>query len=87
MLTSGSVADCPCAGERVESLSAGHLIAGKGHDSDKIVEQAHRQRHLVENACVRIRQWGRIATRYARRLAFFAAAVNFRCLFLWLDVL
>jgi len=41
----------------------------------------------VENACACIRQWSNIATRYVRRLAFFAAAVNFRCLFLWLDVL
>jgi len=51
----------------------------------------YRQRHLVENAFAHIKQWRGIATRYARRLAFFAAsfaaAVNFRCLFLWLDVL
>jgi len=41
----------------------------------------------VENACAYIKQWRGIATRYARRLASFAAAVNFCCLFPWLDVL
>jgi len=41
----------------------------------------------VENAFAHIKQWRGIATRYAKRLASFAAAVNFRCLFLWLDVL
>jgi len=95
----------------MEGLSAGHLIADKGYDSDKVVEQAkkqgmqvhipsrknrknpreydkhlYRQRHLVENAFAHIKQWRGIATRYAKRLASFAAAVNFRCLFLWLDV-
>jgi len=41
----------------------------------------------VGNAFAHIKQCRGIATRYARRLASFAAAVNFRCLFLWLDVL
>jgi len=43
MVTSGNVADCSCAEERMEGLSAGHPIADKGHDSDKVVEQAKKQ--------------------------------------------
>jgi len=35
MLTSDNVADCPCAAERMEGLSAEHLIADKGHNKPK----------------------------------------------------
>lgn len=45
----------------------------------------YRQRHLVENAFLRIKQWRGIATRYAKRLSSFLAAVQIRCLVLWLE--
>jgi len=66
-----------------------HIPARKNRKNPREYDKhLHRQCHLAENACTRIRQWRGIATRYARRLASFAAAVNFRCrLFLWLDVL
>ena|ERR1043166_2406423 len=46
----------------------------------------YRHRHLVENAFLKIKQWRGIATRYAKRLASFVAAVQIRCLTLWLAI-
>jgi len=46
----------------------------------------YRQRHLVENAFARIKQWRGIATRYAKNVASFATVINIRCLFLWLNI-
>jgi transposase len=46
----------------------------------------YRQRHLVENAFLHLKQWRGIATRYAKRLSSFLAAVQIRCLVLWLHV-
>jgi len=41
---------------------------------------------LVENAFAHLKQWRGIATRYAKNLASFAAAVNIKCLFMWLKI-
>ena len=49
-------------------------------------EYLYRQRHLVENAFLHIKQWRGIATRYAKNLASFLAAVQIRCLALWLKI-
>jgi transposase len=109
--TAGSVADRSEACRLIEGLSAEHLIADKGYDSDAIVQQAksqgmqaqipprknrkaprdydeylYRHRHLVENAFLHIKQWRGIATRYAKNLASFLAAVQIRCLALWLKI-
>ena len=46
----------------------------------------YRQRHLVENAFLQIKQWRGIATRYAKNLPSFLAAVQIRCLTLWLRI-
>lgn len=43
MLTPGTTADCTQAGLLIEGLSAQHLLADRGYDSDAIVEQATRQ--------------------------------------------
>jgi transposase len=92
-------------------MTAEHLLADKGYDSDAIVEQAQQQgmqaqipprknrkeprsydkhlyklRHLVENAFLHLKQWRGIATRYARNAVSFLAAVQIRCLALWLDI-
>ena len=40
----------------------------------------------VENAFLHIKQWRGIATRYAKRLDSFLAAVQIRCLALWLQI-
>jgi len=47
----------------------------------------YRQRHLVENAFAHIKQWRGVATRYAKNVASFVAAVNIRCLVMWLKIL
>jgi len=47
----------------------------------------YRVRHLVENAFLHLKRWRGIATRYAKALASFAAAVQVRCIALWLKVL
>jgi len=47
----------------------------------------YRLRHLVENAFLKLKRWRGIATRYAKTSASFLAAVQIRCLVLWLDVL
>jgi len=109
--TAATVADCTEACALIADLSAEHLIADKGYDSDAIVAQAesqgmlaqipprknrklqrdydeylYRHRHLVENAFLHIKQWRGIATRYAKNLASFLAAVQIRCLALWLKI-
>lgn len=47
-------------------------------------KQLYRLRHLVENAFLHLKRWRGIATRYAKRLSSFVAAVQIRCLSLWL---
>jgi len=46
----------------------------------------YKHRHLVENAFLHIKQWRGIATRYAKNIASFLAAVHIRCLALWLNI-
>jgi transposase len=43
LVAEGTVADCTQAAQLIEGLSAGHLLADKGYDSDAIVEQATSQ--------------------------------------------
>ena len=49
-------------------------------------EALYKLRHLVENAFAHLKQWRGIATRYAKYLSSFLAAVHIRCLALWLKV-
>jgi transposase len=42
--------------------------------------------HLVENAFLHLKRWRGIATRYAKNSASFVAAVQIRCLALWLHI-
>ena len=44
-------------------------------------------RHLVENAFLHLKGWRGIATRYAKNLSSFVAAVQIRCIALWLHIL
>jgi transposase len=46
----------------------------------------YKLRHLVENAFLHLKRWRGIATRYAKNLSSFVAAVQIRCLVLWLAV-
>ena len=47
----------------------------------------YRLRHLVENAFLKLKRWRGIATRYAKTTASFLAAVQIRCIAIWLDAL
>jgi Transposase and inactivated derivatives len=47
----------------------------------------YRLRHLVENAFLHLKRWRGIATRYAKNTSSFIAAVQIRCLSLWLAIL
>ena len=112
VVTSGTTADCTQARGLVEGLTAQHLLADKGYDTDAIIEQAIEQkmtpvippkknrkdqrsydkdlyklRHLVENAFLHLKGWRGIATRYAKNTTSFVAAVQIRCITLWVAVL
>jgi len=43
VITQGTTADCTQASKLIEGLTAGHLLADKGYDSDAIIEQAKLQ--------------------------------------------
>jgi transposase len=47
----------------------------------------YRHRHLVENTFMHLKRWRGIATRYAKNLASFVAAVQIRCIALWAEIL
>ena len=46
----------------------------------------YKLRHLVENAFLHLKRWRGIATRYAKNANSFRAAVQIRCLLLWLNI-
>jgi transposase len=50
-------------------------------------EYLYRIRHLVENTFLYLKRWRGIATRYAKTTASFIAAVQIRCIALWLSAL
>lgn len=47
----------------------------------------YRLRHLVENAFLHLKRWRGIATRYAKNLSSFLAAVQIRCITIWSAIL
>jgi len=49
-------------------------------------KEIYKLRHLVENAFLHLKRWRGIATRYAKNTASFLAAVQIRCLTLWLKI-
>ncbi len=46
----------------------------------------YKLRHLVENAFLHLKRWRGIATRYAKHTSFFLAAVQIKCLALWVEI-
>jgi transposase len=46
----------------------------------------YKLRHLIENACLHIKRWRGIATRYAKNSTSFLAAVQIRCIALWAKI-
>ena len=53
-------------------------------DYDKYL---YKLRHLVENAFLHLKRWRGIATRYTKMTSSFIAAVQIRCIALWLNIL
>ncbi len=110
-IAKGTTADCQLASQLIEGLEADYLIADRGYDTARILEQAiehsmqsvippkknrkvqrkydhhlYRFRHLIENAFLHLKRWRGIATRYAKNTASFLAAVQIRCMVLWLNI-
>ena len=52
-------------------------------DYDKYL---YKLRHLVENAFLHLKKWRGIATRYTKNVNSFIAAVQIRCIALWLKI-
>ena len=50
-------------------------------------EYLYKLRHLVENAFLNLKRWRGIATRYAKCTCSFVAAIQIRCIAIWLAVL
>jgi len=49
-------------------------------------EALYKLRHLIENAFLMLKRWRGIATRDAKNTKSFLAAVQIRCLALWLNI-
>jgi transposase len=47
----------------------------------------YRLHHLVENAFLQIKRWRGIATRYAKNIDSFLAAIQIRCIAIWANIL
>ena len=111
LITSGTTADCTKGTQLIEGLSAEHLLADRGYDSNEILNKACQQgmkavippkknrkdqreydkdlyklRRLVGNAFMHLKRWRGIATRYAKNTASFLAAVQIRCIALWVKI-
>ena len=59
----------------------------KSQGTSSYDKHTYRVRHLVENAFLHLKRWRGIAARYAKTLAAVAAAVQIRCIALWLKLL
>ena len=52
-------------------------------DYDK---ETYKKRHLVENMFLFFKRWRGIATRYAKNTKMFLAAVQIRCISIWIGI-
>ena len=50
-------------------------------------KEQYKLRHQVENAFLHLKRWRGIATRYAKRASSFLAAIQIRCIALWVGIL
>ena len=53
----------------------------------KYDKDLYKLRHLVENAFLALKRWRGIATRYAKNTQSFIAAVQIRCIAIWMNIL
>ena len=75
--------------ERLEichSRNIGAVIPPKASRSEQrdYNQALYKLRHLVENACLKLKQWRGIATRYAKTTASFLAECQIVAMMLWL---
>ena len=64
----------------------GDLTIRKTRGAVGRLQHLYKLRHLVENAFLHLKRWRGIATRYAKNLKSFVAAVQIRCLMMWLKI-
>ena len=55
-------------------------------DKREYDKDLYKLRHIVENTFLHLKRWRGIATRYAKNSLSFLAAVQIRCLSLWLTI-
>jgi len=67
---------------QVESQGAISVIAPRKNNKN-----LYTLRHRVENIFLNLKRWRGIATRYAKDTASFMAAVQIRCIALWVKIL
>jgi transposase len=48
-------------------------------------KELYKQRHVIENTFLRLKQWRGIATRYFKHIKSFIAALQIRCIMLWAE--
>jgi putative transposase len=75
MTAMGCVASCESAG-----LSQSSRTTQNHHPFDEV---AYRQRNLIERMFCRLKDWRRIATRYDKLAANFAAAIMLAAVVIW----
>ena len=71
---------------RVDKLQNKTTFAVKANRSQKPAfdEHHYRERHRIENLFCRLKSFRRIATRYEKLYATFAAMVSLACILIWL---
>jgi transposase len=63
------------------------IPSGKNRkEQRKYDKHLYRHRHRVENAFLHLKRWRGIATRYAKNVASFVAAVQIQCIALWAKI-
>ncbi len=71
------------------SLGMDAVIPPKANRKGQLPFDRHlyRYRHMVENRFLDFKRWRGIATRYAKKLASFAVAIEIRIIAMWLKIL
>lgn len=72
--------------ERIESQQAEAIIPPRSNRKRPRADDRHRYqaRNLIERCFNRLKQFRRVATRYEKLAAHFAATVTCACIVLWL---
>jgi transposase len=73
--------------EKIKSQNGQAVIPPRSSRINQRVydKDIYKLRHMVENAMLHLKRWRGIATRYAKNTASFLAAVQIRCMMLWLQ--